>query len=167
MKLKRFISVNNRLKYIPKELCKFTNLQDLALSTNKLKSVSKNFYQLINLRKIIIGYNKLKNLNFMICRTTKKCLFMELQALSVYENKLKHIPKQIGELNKLRELYIANNLLKSLPKELGKLIHLQHLNYTDNPLKVVPEEILQLKRIINFGNERPKFLLQSTSDSKS
>lgn len=49
--------------------------------------------------------------------------FRHLQ-LSVRDNDLLDLPREIGELTRLRELHIQNNRLTVLPPEVGKHISL-------------------------------------------
>ena len=45
--------------------------------------------------------------------------------LYLYENQIKEIPKEIGQLVNLRMLYLHTNQIKEIPKEIGQLVNLQ------------------------------------------
>ena len=56
-------------------------------------------------------------------------------------NQLQSIPKEIGQLTMLQELYLDNNQLQSIPKEIGQLTMLQTLYLDDNRLQSIPKEL--------------------------
>ena len=77
-----------------------------------------------------------------------------LKKLSVYSSDVAIIPKEIGNLSKLEELYITwcNNITK-IPKEIGKLSNLEILELADNSkLRTIPKEIGNLLKLrtLNF-----------------
>ena len=68
------------------------------------------------------------------------------------------IPKEIGKLTNLQELYLNNNqLLGKIPKEIGKLTNLQYLNLYNNQLSgEIPKEIgklINLKYLVLTNNQ--------------
>jgi len=74
--------------------------------------------------------------------------------LSLSNNNLTSIPKEIRELKKLEWLYLYNNNLTSLPKEIGELKNLKWLSLRHNNLTSLPKEIGELKNLkyIYFSN---------------
>lgn len=58
-----------------------------------------------------------------------------------YSNKLRSLPKEIGNLKQLEELDLGNNQLVSLPPEMGNLKQLKRLNLRNNKLTGQPPEI--------------------------
>ncbi|AGS80636.1 leucine rich repeat protein [Leptospira phage vB_LnoZ_CZ214-LE1] len=67
------------------------------------------------------------------------------------DNQLKTLPKEIGQLKNLQELYLSDNQLATLPKEIGQLKNLQELDLHNNQLATLPKEIGQLKNLQALG----------------
>ena len=67
------------------------------------------------------------------------------------DNKLTHLPPEIGRLIKLQELYCSDNQLVILPPEIGQLVQLQHIDLTYNKFTNDQIEIIQsnLKKQVN------------------
>ncbi|EMM76696.1 leucine rich repeat protein [Leptospira santarosai str. 2000030832] len=71
----------------------------------------------------------------------------DVRILDLSENQLTTLPKEIGKLQKLQELYLSGNQLTTLPREIGKLQTLQELGLSGNRLITLPKEIGQLKNL--------------------
>jgi len=67
-----------------------------------------------------------------------------LQLLYLYKNKIKEIPKEIGNLINLNYLDLSDNKIKEIPKEIGNLTNLKRLDLNDNKIKEIPKEIVNL-----------------------
>ncbi len=65
----------------------------------------------------------------------------KLLSLSLNDNKLVSIPKEIGNLEKLQTLYLSNNKLTSIPEEIGNLTNLKTLSLLLNNLTSLPISI--------------------------
>jgi len=61
--------------------------------------------------------------------------------------KITSIPKEIGNLSNLTELYLSYNKIKELPKEIGNLRNLTNLNLGWNQIKELPKEIGNLTEL--------------------
>ena len=96
---------------------------------------------LLNSYTLEIGWNKLKELPKEIGNLTN---LIEIRA---WCSNLKKIPKEIGNLINLRELSLDDNKIKELPKEISELKNLLVLSMGSNPLKKLPEEIGNLKKL--------------------
>ena len=55
--------------------------------------------------------------------------------------KLTSIPREIGNLVNLMDLYLDHNDLTSLPKEIGNLVNITYLDLHRNVLTSLPKEI--------------------------
>lgn len=71
----------------------------------------------------------------------------ELKYLNLSLNQLTILPNKIGNLRKLRFLNLHNNQLSALPKEIGNLQQLEYLNLSNNQLTKVPKEIGNLYQL--------------------
>lgn len=60
---------------------------------------------------------------------------------------IREIPKEIGNLIKLRDLDCPYNKIKEIPKEIGNLINLRSLDLSFNNIKVIPEEVTKLDNL--------------------
>jgi leucine-rich repeat protein SHOC2 len=68
--------------------------------------------------------------------------------LYLNNNKLKVIPKEIGELENLEYLVIGKNSLTEIPIEIGQLSSLISLNLVNSgPNITIPESIVDLKSL--------------------
>ncbi|WP_353570313.1 COR domain-containing protein [Candidatus Albibeggiatoa sp. nov. BB20] len=71
----------------------------------------------------------------------------KLKILDLGENKLKKLPKEIGELQNLEKLQLWKNKLEFLPNELGKLHSLFLLGVGENQLKYLPNTLGELQNL--------------------
>ncbi|OCT76978.1 hypothetical protein XELAEV_180321811mg, partial [Xenopus laevis] len=70
-----------------------------------------------------------------------------LETLSINNNHMKAIPKELCFLQNLQELHLANNQLDSLPDELSYLTNLKELRLSRNQLTGLPEGICKLIKL--------------------
>ncbi|KAI8571091.1 hypothetical protein RHMOL_Rhmol01G0089600 [Rhododendron molle] len=82
-----------------------------------------------------------------------------LKKLLVGNNKLSHLPSEIGDLDSLEVLHLRrNNGLRALPESICKLVHLQKLSLTDCNLSHLPSEIDRLISLASLGLGRNRSL---------
>ena len=62
-------------------------------------------------------------------------------------NKLVHLPKEIGRLKNLKYLGLNRNELSDLPPEIGDLDNLEVLEMWDNELNDIPDEMGKLQSL--------------------
>ncbi len=90
--------------------------------------------------------------------------FQEMTELDISWNRLTSLPDSIVELKNLKKLDLRyNRTLRSLPREIGKLQNLEEL-YIDNPLESLPESIGDLKNLevlYLFGFKLPSLPIKS------
>ncbi|EEB10596.1 Ras suppressor protein, putative [Pediculus humanus corporis] len=100
--------LNLALSKLPRGFGAFPVLEVLDLTYNNLKEDSflGNFFMMETLRALYLGDNDLETFP---------------PQLVLRENDLIEIPKEIGELTRLRELHIQGNRLTLLPPEIGNL----------------------------------------------
>jgi len=73
--------------------------------------------------------------------------FPNLLELDISRNRIKVLPTEVGQLNKLRRLLADRNKIATLPKEIGDLIALEELVMNRNELTELPKEIGNLKNL--------------------
>jgi len=81
--------------------------------------------------------------------------FVNLQKLSLYQNKIKELPEWIGDFERLQWIDVYDNALKELPQSFNKLSHLWYLDLGDNGFKTIPEVVYQLtelRHLYLYGN---------------
>uniref|UniRef100_UPI0002BC1D65 leucine-rich repeat domain-containing protein n=1 Tax=Leptospira interrogans TaxID=173 RepID=UPI0002BC1D65 len=72
---------------------------------------------------------------------------LDVLALNLSEQKLKALPKKIGQLKNLQELNLDANQLTTIPKEIEQLKNLQVLNFGSNQITTLSQEIGQLQNL--------------------
>jgi len=93
-----------------------------------------------SLRNLELSKNKLKTLPKSIGQ------FKELKILNVSNNSLEHLPEEINCLSKIETLQVNCNLLKSIPP-LNNLMFLKRASFGNNQLSVFPEFLCELKHL--------------------
>jgi Leucine-rich repeat (LRR) protein len=125
---------NDNLWY-GKVLKEFPDYKKLKVKDNKTyKEIYSILYQLTQLKSKL----KLKNDIYQIYKSKN---------LSVSFESLKSIPKEIGVLVNLEEIYIGNNYITEIPKEIGNLVKLKQLWLTNNQIVDIPKEIGNMKKL--------------------
>jgi len=76
-----------------------------------------------------------------------------LTELYLYENQLTSVPKEIGQLKSLEDLHVDKNKIKSIPKKLEQLRNLKQMDLSGNRLSIVPNELLSLPIDIRWEYE--------------
>ena len=61
----------------------------------------------------------------MIERLGAATRLMNLRLLDLSDNRLNHLPAELGKLESLEELYLRNNMLRGLPREAKRLIDMR------------------------------------------
>ncbi|MEM1293459.1 MAG: hypothetical protein AAGH67_18510 [Cyanobacteria bacterium P01_H01_bin.162] len=108
-----------------------------------------------------IGSPKLDLSRFNLTQVPKELgQLANLTELYLDQNQLTQVPKELGHLTKLAVLYLDQNQLTQVPKELGQLANLTRLSLGHNQLKQVPKELSQLANLtrLSLGHNQLKQL---------
>jgi len=70
-----------------------------------------------------------------------------LKVLDIRKNQIKFLPKSIGNLKSLKELWLRENYLESLPKSIKKLTTLKKLELFYNNFTNIPQSIFNLTNL--------------------
>ncbi|MFO7864636.1 MAG: leucine-rich repeat domain-containing protein [Salinivirgaceae bacterium] len=78
----------------------------------------------------------------------------QLEIIDLSGNDLHTLPKELGQLENLRELYLQNNCLATLPDSIVQLVNLEVLDLSYNSLENLPEDFNSLKklRVLNLNS---------------
>ncbi len=119
---------SGQLESLPDDIFKgWGKLERLYLNSNQLLALPASVSQLRTLKEIGITNNALSALP-----TTWAS--KNLRELSIYGNKISHLPDWVADLPKLENLYAAENQLSALPAGLEQLPALRRLSLDKNPL---------------------------------
>lgn len=139
-----------KLRTVPGDLLRKTNLVRLDLSQNQLTTVPRQLGQLHRLTWLNLSTNQLAEWPQVL---------LELQQLSelyLSNNQISHLPDNIVALTNLTRLYLASNRLIRIPPDLASLPRLAELDLADNKLTALPDNIGQLANLTNLvlrGNQ--------------
>ncbi len=90
---------------------------------------------------VLLGKNKIKIFIYIVLIILRS--LSNLTHLNVGENNLSLLPEDIGQLEKLEQLYINDNPnLDVLPYELALCTNLQIMSIENCPLRSLPQEIV-------------------------
>lgn len=76
---------------------------------------------------------------------------LKLRNVDATNNKIKHIPREIGNCVNITRLVLASNLIESLPEELGTLTKLKTLVLDNNRISSLPDSIGSLKALTTLS----------------
>ena len=93
------------------------------------------------LKSLTLGDNQLTSLPKEIGNLTN------LEVLELQRNQLTSLPTEIGNLEKLKTLSLNNNQLTFLPESIGKLTNLESLDISRNQLTSLPKAFGSLEKL--------------------
>ncbi|EHH51059.1 hypothetical protein EGM_10383, partial [Macaca fascicularis] len=119
----------NCFQEVPASLLELRALQTLSLGGNQLQSIPAEIENLQSLECLYLGGNFIKEIPPELGNLPS------LNYLVLCDNKIQSVPPQLSQ-HSLRSLSLHNNLLTYLPREILNLIHLEELSLRGNPLVV-------------------------------
>ncbi|MGY6648448.1 leucine-rich repeat domain-containing protein [Wenyingzhuangia sp. IMCC45574] len=128
------------------------NLSYLNLSNNNIKSLPKSLSQLTSIEDLNLSYNRIHSgENFTVLSGLEK-----LQLLWLDANELKVLPRQIGELSNLKRLFLDHNYLTEFPEEMQKMRSLRVLHLGNNRVTEYPKVFYKMRTLIllHINNNR-------------
>jgi Leucine-rich repeat (LRR) protein len=180
IELRRLVAAPNNIASIPSEFGQLTKLQFLDFANCELSNTPAAFANLTELETLFLndnelqvvaglgGFTKLKflrlhnnrlgedNPNFNTDLPEDMSYLVDLEELTLYNNKLTKLPADIGNLSKLTSLRLEGNRLAIIPSSIGELVNLEELDVSSNNLESIPVSIGDLVKLKNLqlsGNE--------------
>lgn len=130
---------------IPKELFNL-NLKELIISNTKIKTVPKEIEKLSNLFILDLGYNNIDSIPEEIKNLSN------LQELILSDNNFIKFPQEVIAIPNLAELDLSDNKITTLPKNIKNFSNLQKLVLENNKIKKIPNIKLYLRELYLLGN---------------
>ncbi|KAI8141345.1 hypothetical protein BJV82DRAFT_689257 [Fennellomyces sp. T-0311] len=127
----------NNFTYIPPEILCLTQLTSLSLASNRIHDIPEGtLSQLPNLQWLSLSNNHLTRLP----KDLAKC--HRLKGLDIHSNEFQSMPKVIFELKHLEVLLIQRNRIQKMPAEYAFPNKLNTLNLGFNGLDQVPRTLI-------------------------
>ncbi len=169
------------LNKFPEEILSLADtLEYLDLSDNLLTELPNSFSQLKNLKVLFFQKNNFSEFPIILAKlpvlsmigfkanqihTVPENAFPPmLKWLILTDNKIKKIPKSIGDCLLLQKLPLAGNLIEELPIEMTNCVNLELLRISANKLKSIPKWLFELPKLswVAFGGN--SFTLRKESN---
>jgi hypothetical protein len=174
------------LKEFPEEIIALAEtLEILDLSDNQLTALPNSISQLKNLKIIFFERNHfikfpkiLKELPVLsmigfksnqIKTVPENAFPASLRWLILTNNKIKKIPKSIGDCPLLQKCTIAGNQIDELPLEMANCLNLQLLRISANKLTSIPDWLFELPNLswVAFGGNPVSHKIQIDTNFES
>jgi Leucine-rich repeat (LRR) protein len=123
-----------KLKEIPPEVFRLTNLNELILDKNKIDSIPDEIGSLIFLQKLSMAHNNIEKIPVVLCS------LKSLEELNLADNFLFKIPEEIGGLTSLKKLILWDNPIEYYPDTLEDLSNLLVLDLLNNQMSANTQE---------------------------
>ncbi len=130
---------NNKLTSIP-DLTRLKNLKIAFFSYNSFKKLPNAFKGCKNLYMLGLKGNQIEIID-------EDILPLSISWLILTDNKIKKLPKSIGDLTKLQKFPLAGNKLTSLPSTMQKCKNLELLRLSANNLSHMPDWLFDLPKL--------------------
>ncbi|KAF1323619.1 Tkl protein kinase, partial [Globisporangium splendens] len=122
-----------------------TTLQELGLTHNTLAQFPMEVARYCHqLVHLDVSFNKLRKLPREIGE------LRSLEVVYLSQNELQELPNELTQLSRLRDLKCDHNRLQSLPLAIGHLTELLHLDVPFNALETLPASMMELKALASL-----------------
>ncbi len=128
-----------KLKVVPDDIRKLTNLNALDLGRNKLKELPAWMGELVNMQEFRAPRNKFTEMPAVVCQ------WKHLKRLDMHQNQLPGLPPCMGDLTELVSLDLWSNDLETFPDELKGMIGLRFLD-----LRVIQFDEREMQQITDL-----------------
>jgi hypothetical protein len=171
------------LKTFPEEIISLSEtLEVLDLSDNELTELPENISQLKNLSIIFFARNKFTEFPKVLSKcpnltmigfksnqietVSENAFPIKLNWLILTDNKIKKLPKSIGDCILLQKCALAGNKMEELPSEMAKCVNLELLRVSANKLKTIPEWLFELPKLswVAFGGNPASHHIQLNTE---
>jgi Leucine-rich repeat (LRR) protein len=147
------LSACESLIKLPVEIGSLTALREIDLSwCGRLKELPAELGALVELQKINLSGCQHPEFQEL---TVRVCDFIQLETLDLSNTNLRTLPREVGQLTRLRTLKLDKNTVEELPAIVCDLIQLETLDAGNNNLRMLPRELGQLTRLLTlnlYGN---------------
>ncbi|PAV47425.1 protein kinase [Pseudomonas sp. HAR-UPW-AIA-41] len=130
----------NHLSSLPDDLPRLHRLRILFCSENAFTQMPAVLGQCPQLEMVGFKSNAIEHL-------PAAALPPKLRWLILTDNRLTHLPAELGQRQRLQKLMLAGNQLRELPDSLAQLHNLELLRIAANRLEQLPAWLLQLPRL--------------------
>ncbi len=157
------LTLREDLTSFPKEIFDLSDtLEILDLSHNALSSIPEDIHRLHKLKIAFFSNNRFtvlpsfkgcKNLYMVGFKSNQIETFDEevlpesISWLILTDNRLKSLPRSIGNLRKLQKCALAGNRLESLPDEMAACRNLELIRLSANNLETIPAWLWNLPKL--------------------
>ncbi|TCK07466.1 leucine-rich repeat-containing protein kinase family protein [Marinobacterium mangrovicola] len=131
---------NNRLRDLPSDLTRLTQLKIFFASNNLFEHLPDVLGQMPRLEMIGFKHNRIE-------RVSEHCLPEQTRWLILTDNRITALPENIGKLTRLEKLALAGNQISVLPDSFAQLKNLGLLRLSANALAEFPDLLLALPKL--------------------
>ncbi|NGX62341.1 MAG: E3 ubiquitin-protein ligase SlrP [Chlamydiae bacterium] len=144
----------NRFTQFPVVLSEMKSLKSWSLANNQVQQVTSSLIEVQNWDEYALSWNCLTTIPQKILEFAE---VREITNLVLVSNKIRIIPKEVGDLSSLKILDLTFNQIEEIPDELGKLTNLKQLRLARNKIKNVPEAVgnlTNLEELVLSSNQK-------------
>ena len=136
---------NNRLRSLPRQICRLPLLQRLSATCNMLEEFPNHLGELRSLRTLLLQDNDIS----LIPRSIVQAAALETIDLS--RNQIEEFTEGLPSMTSLTCLKVAGNGISVLPFEFGQFTQLRELDVDGNPIWSPPADIMRQPRSVWFA----------------